>query len=82
MTPTPQQQLKKEGKTQVNGRNTGLTTSQNNPADIEKVPKSPVKITVISSEELAQHNILHITKYKVEKKSNKMDPDTYLAHLS
>jgi len=26
--------------------------------------------------------LLCITKFKVEKKSNKMDPDTYLAHLS
>jgi uncharacterized protein (UPF0276 family) len=41
-----------------------------------------VKITVLSSEELVEHNILQITKYKVEKKSNKMDPDTYLANLN
>lgn len=45
-------------------------------------PKSPAKLAILSSEELAEQNLLCITKYKVEKKSNKMDPDTYLAHLN
>ena len=44
--------------------------------------KSPVKLTILSSEELAEHNILQITKFKVEKKNIKMDPDTYLANLN
>lgn len=37
---------------------------------------------MLTSEELQEQNLLYITKFKVEKKNNKLDPDTYLANLN
>ncbi len=32
----------------------------------EPLLKTPVKVAVVSIEELAEHNLLHITKFRVE----------------